>query len=242
MLSRPKIVRTKNRITEKCPKKFTPNACGPGDRESSTRAEIAAGIIAMAADCESHMGTDSKAFMDRANIILQMIKEQRKPKRLWSIQKDGDLRNLFSEMAQIKGAGSIKISKVKDHATEKNIQDGTSTVKDKIGNDRADRAADQGVKDHAGEICKLSRIQAQRQHKYMKFTKEAHSHILEAFYKRKYMESVEMKETTTDPQQTNRTTPNKFITICEIHYNQEINELTDVGNMGETMSKYKNGF
>ena len=36
---------------------------------SSTRAEIAAGIIAMAADTEVHMGTDSKAFMDRAKII-----------------------------------------------------------------------------------------------------------------------------------------------------------------------------
>ena len=54
---------------------------------SSTRAETAAGIIAMAADTEVHMGTDSKSFMDRSIIILQMIKEQRKPKRPWSTQK-----------------------------------------------------------------------------------------------------------------------------------------------------------
>ena len=66
---------------------------------SSTRAEFAAGIIAMAADREIHMGTDSKAFMDRANIVLQMIKDQRKPKRPWSNQKDGDLWRFFSEMA-----------------------------------------------------------------------------------------------------------------------------------------------
>ena len=70
---------------------------------SSTRAEIAAGIIAMAADCEIHMGTDSKAFMDRAQIILQMIKDQRKPKRPWSTQKDCDLWKIFIEMAKIKG-------------------------------------------------------------------------------------------------------------------------------------------
>ena len=55
---------------------------------SSTRAEIAAGIIAMAADIEVHMGTDSNSFMDRAIIIRQMIKDQRKPKRPWSTQKD----------------------------------------------------------------------------------------------------------------------------------------------------------
>ena len=87
-------------------------------------------------------------------------------------------------MAQIKGAESIKISKVKGHATEKNIQDGISTAKDKIGNDRADRAADQGVKDHTDEVCKISKYQAQRQQKYIQFTKEVHSHILEAFYER----------------------------------------------------------
>ena len=62
---------------------------------SSTRAEIAAGIIAIAADREIHMGTDSKAFMDRANIILQMIKDQRKPKLPWSTQQDGDLCRFF---------------------------------------------------------------------------------------------------------------------------------------------------
>ena len=69
---------------------------------SSTRAEIAAGIIAMAADIEVHMGTDSKSFMDRAMIILQMMKDQRKPKRPWSTQKDGDSWHIFCEMAKQK--------------------------------------------------------------------------------------------------------------------------------------------
>ena len=74
-----------------------------------------------------------------------MIKDQRKPKRPWSTQKDGALWKIFNEMEKIKGAGSIRISKVKGHATEKNIQDGTSTLKDKKGNDRADSAADEGA-------------------------------------------------------------------------------------------------
>ena len=69
---------------------------------SSTRAEIAAGIIAIAADTEVHMGTDSKSFMVRAIIILQMIEDQRTPKRPWNTQKDWDLWKIFYEMAKHK--------------------------------------------------------------------------------------------------------------------------------------------
>ena len=80
---------------------------------SSTRAEIAAGIIAMAANEVVHMGTDSQSFMNRANGILQNIKDNNKPKRPWSIQKDGDLWETFCKMATRKGTMSVNISKVK---------------------------------------------------------------------------------------------------------------------------------
>ena len=150
-------------------------------------------------------------------------------------------------MAQRKGAGSIQISKDKGHATEKNIQDGTSTLKDKKGNGRADSAADEGVKDHSGKICKISRIQAQRQYKIVRLTKEVHNHILEAFYKKKYLESIETNEPSQDQQQTNGRITCKHIKIGEVQYSQETNDpvnrtLTDVGNMGETMSKYNNAY
>ena len=68
---------------------------------------------------------------------------------------------------------------------EKNIQDGLATLKAKRGNDRADSATDEGVKNHSDEICKLSSIQAKRQQGYIWFTKAVHNHILEAFYVRK---------------------------------------------------------
>ena len=86
---------------------------------SSTEAEIATGIIAMAADTEVHMGIDSNSFMDRAKIIFQMIREERKPKRPWSTQTDGDLWQIFCERAKQKGPNSIKVSKAKGHANEK---------------------------------------------------------------------------------------------------------------------------
>ena len=86
---------------------------------SSTRAEIAAGIIAMAADIEVHMGTDRQSCMNRAKVILQMIKDERKPKRPWSTQKDCDVWETVCEMAEQKGPTSIRTSKVKGHATDK---------------------------------------------------------------------------------------------------------------------------
>ena len=141
----------------------------------------------------------------------------------------------------------MKISKVKGHATEKNIQEGTSTLKDKKGNDRADSAVDEGVKDHSEEICKISRIQAQRQQRYVKLTKEVHNHILEAFYKKKYLESIEIKEPSHEQQQTNRKITCKYMKVGEVQYSHETNDpgnriLTNVGNMGETMTKYKNAY
>ena len=65
---------------------------------SSTRSEIAAGIIAMAADCQVNIGTDSQAFQERANSIIDMERRGKKPKRPWSSQKDGDLWITFHKM------------------------------------------------------------------------------------------------------------------------------------------------
>ena len=75
--------------------------------------------------------------------------------------------------------------------------------------------------------------------------KAIHSHILEAFYKRKYFESVETNEQSKDEQLKSGNTICKHVEIGEISYNQEIEKLEDriltgVGNMGETMCKYKN--
>ena len=153
----------------------------------------------------------------------------------------------FSGNGKTKRPNSIRHSKVKGHATEKNIQDGIATLKDKRGNDRADRAADEGVKNHTDEMCKISRIQAERQQGYIWFMKAVHNHILEAFYKRKYFESVETNEQSKDEQQTNGKTTCNHVKLREISYSQDVEKpedriLTGVGNMGGTTCKYKNTY
>ena len=127
------------------------------------------------------------------------------------------------------------------------MEDGIATWKDKRGNDRADRAADEGVKNHSDEICKISKIQAQRQYGYIVFIKNIHDHILEAFYKKEYIESVILNENEKEGQQKVANQTIKHIQIGEISYNQDLlkpstRDITSVGNMGETMCKYKNAF
>ena len=58
---------------------------------SSTRAELAAGIVAIAANGPVHLGTDSKAFLDKAPYVLDLCRSGAEPKRPWNVQTDGDL-------------------------------------------------------------------------------------------------------------------------------------------------------
>ena len=51
--------------------------------------------------------------------------EVKKPlKRPWQIQSDGDLWRIFWETLQARGPYSIRVTKVKGHATEKRVNDG----------------------------------------------------------------------------------------------------------------------
>ena len=49
-----------------------------------------------------------------------------------------------------RGVGNQTLRKVKGHATEKDLAEGISTAKDRDGNDKSDKLADQGVEEIAG--------------------------------------------------------------------------------------------
>ena len=112
---------------------------------SSTRMEIAAAIIALASRQPVHMGTDSKAFMDKALKLHHLIEQDKQPRRTWGTQHDGDLWKIYYEHAKHKGTNAIAITKMKGHATQK-IEDNVVRECDKLGNDMADSAAEEGVK------------------------------------------------------------------------------------------------
>ena len=67
----------------------------PGLGSSSTRAELAAGLIALAHTGPVHMATDSQSFMDKATAVQGVALAGTQPKRAWLSQRDGDLWAMY---------------------------------------------------------------------------------------------------------------------------------------------------
>ena len=76
---------------------------------SSTRTELAAAIIALAANGPVHIGTESKAFRDRAMQVMRSIRINSRPKRPWKMCTDGDLWEHFEKAVAQKGVNSIQM-------------------------------------------------------------------------------------------------------------------------------------
>ena len=66
-----------------------------------------------------------------------------------------------------RGARSIKVTKVKGHTTEEQVEDGKVKREDKEGNDEADRAANRGVEEHTEGLEEFARWIYRRHKKYV---------------------------------------------------------------------------
>ena len=98
---------------------------------SSTRTELAAAILALAANGPIHLGTDSQAFMDRAIKVIGNVRKASKRKRHWQMTSDGDLWYHFEQAVKAKGWRSIRISKVKGHVPQEQVEEGLHKQADK---------------------------------------------------------------------------------------------------------------
>ena len=128
-----------------------------GQHAHSTRTEIAAVLIAMLRPVPLHLGSDSQAMIDKANFLMNAAvlwqlrmgtnhwTTKNPCKKPWSLQKDGDLWEQFWEASLIRGPRMLRLTKVKGHATLKDIVTGKSTEEHKKGSDMADTAATAGA-------------------------------------------------------------------------------------------------
>ena len=105
-----------------------------GYHGSSTRTELAAGIIALSAHGPVHLASDSEAFVNQANSILTAIPNGSNTRRCWATTSDGDLWYHFEQAATIKGPHSIRITWVKGHATDAHVDAGVTTRANQLGN------------------------------------------------------------------------------------------------------------
>jgi ribonuclease HI len=148
---------------------------------SSTRTELAAAILAISSHGPIHLGSDSFAFVTKANSILDDVREGRTFKRHWHLTADGDLWEHFHQIVIAKRPQAIRISWVKGHATEQQVADCIITMEQRQGNHQADAAADEGVKLHGETAVDFARNYSRRHGAYKKFYLQVTKHIIEGY-------------------------------------------------------------
>ena len=155
--------------------------CLPGFGSSSTRAEIGAGIVALCSNKAVHIATDSQAFLDKGLYLRNLVKEGKEPRKPFGSQKDGDLWRIWFLFLKEKGHRAVKITKVKGHATQDDIDSGKVRSTDKEGNDKADAAAKKGIKQHGEAVIKTANWLSTRHKYYAWLVRDIHTHIIEGY-------------------------------------------------------------
>ena len=148
----------------------------PGFRYSSTRTEIAAGIVALFACGPIHQASDNLSFVRYANYLIEHGDQAtHKP---WQLMRDGDLWEAYFNLLLQKGCHAVKVSWVKAHTTQEDVQKGITTQARHEGNTRADDLANQGVVQGQEYLVELSKIYHRRHTQYTRFVKDMHDVIL----------------------------------------------------------------
>ena len=148
---------------------------------SSTRTELAAAILALAAHGPVHIGTDSQVFHDKAIAILSNLRKGKKQKKSWQLVSDGDLWQHFEQAAIAKGCKAIRITKVKGHVKQSQVEEGLYRQVDKTGNDKADKAADVATSMHGKDMVNVASLFQRRHKKYCDFMIKVAKHIIEGY-------------------------------------------------------------
>jgi hypothetical protein len=149
--------------------------CGNGC--SSTRAELAAGIIAMSGPGPIHLASDSSAFLKRARKFKGMLHRQTAVVKdpVWETYVDGDLWKILWRLMKQKGPSAIRFSKVKGHAGAKELRAGTSTLYDVVCNNESDKLATRGRVERTDMLGQLADFYARRQTAYVRFVVRVHN-------------------------------------------------------------------
>ena len=111
----------------------------PGALQTVQRAEYWGAILALQAFMPVHLGIDNKNVCNNIGKILA-----RWSGAPFSLCTDGDLLKCIDSMVLYRSARSVRVSKVKGHATDAMVSEGKVRREDKDGNDAADIAADFG--------------------------------------------------------------------------------------------------
>ena len=112
----------------------------PGPIQSVQRAEYWGVILALQAYSGIRIGIDNmNVLRGVAGLLSHGV-----PRSPLPLMKDGDLLSIIRSMLCLRGFETVKVSKVKGHATPAMVASGDVRLEDLVGNNGADAAADLG--------------------------------------------------------------------------------------------------
>ena len=187
-------------------------------QNSSTRCEIGGTLATMMRPVAVNIGVDNKATVDKGGAIIEHQKQRREHelkekdgalklggfysplhrqspwKKAWQLMKDGDLWKAFSEAVASKTPTAVTLTKVKGHATQEMVADGSVRTEDKKGNDEADDAAEKGSTGEQPRIYHLAKMYSRRQGAYVKLMDRIHRFIINLKTAERQMRAEEAKK------------------------------------------------
>ena len=92
-----------------------------GYSSSSTRTELAAGTVALVSHRPVHLGSDSEAFVNKGQTIVERALQGLPTNICWQTTSDGDLWYYFEQAVLAKGPRSLKLTWVKGYANDTHI-------------------------------------------------------------------------------------------------------------------------
>ena len=146
--------------------------------------------MAIQYDGPAHIGIDNQATVTMCNKIIEHLTQREKArfvneegamviggktshlhkrsinKRPWALEKNGDLWQSIEEAVEEKGPKSVKVTKVKGHATSEMVVEGLVKEKDKEGNDMSDLAANKGAEETEVIAAAVGFVYARRHKQY----------------------------------------------------------------------------
>ena len=119
----------------------------PGVMQTVQRAEFWGASVAMQANWPCHFGIDN---FNVARTVGRLLDKDSLVKPL-PLVKDGDLVALVQYIVRTRGRETVRVTEVKEHAEDSDVQQGRVRLEDQLGNAEADAAADLGRR-HQSEL------------------------------------------------------------------------------------------
>jgi len=148
---------------------------------SSTRTELAAGILAACGNGPVFIASDSEVFVNGVNKMVGQVNQGIPVNINFKLISDGDLWEHMYKALCAKGPNTFKAIWVKGHAEDEHVKRGLLTEEQMHGNHKADAIADDGSESHGSEVLTVMNALTLRFKSYVKFMSQVVHHVIEGY-------------------------------------------------------------